>query len=104
MDETDSNGSDGLSRRSLLRRGTLVAPLGAVGLPALAGPVAATAECPRSPGYWKTHWREHFGDEVEIPPAGTLSKAEVQAILRAPLAAMPSPSWPNTTSQHTSTS
>lgn len=84
MSENDSTRRRALSRRSVLRKGTLLASVGAVGLPAATGPAAATNDCPRSPGYWKTHWaQDYLGDTVDVPPAGTMTKSEIRAVLTA---------------------
>lgn len=83
MSENDSTRRRPLSRRSVLRKGTLLASVGAVGLSAFTGPAAATNDCPRSPGYWKTHWEAYLGDSVDILPAGTLTKAEIRSVLHA---------------------
>lgn len=83
MNEQDSNGRTHPSRRSVLRKGALVASLGAVGLPAVTGTAAATNACPRSPGYWKNHWTDKFGESLTIPPAGTMTKEEIRTILWA---------------------
>lgn len=84
MSDPDSIGRPTLSRRSVLQKSTLLASLSTVGLPALTGTAAATNDCPRSPGYWKTHWPDDYlGDRVDVPPAGTMTKSEIRAVLAA---------------------
>ncbi len=72
------------SRRRVLRNGALAATIGAVGIPTVSGPAAASNKCPRSPGFWKNNWVSKLPDEISIPPAGITTKAEIQAFLRAP--------------------
>lgn len=73
-----------MSRRSVLRKSTLLASLGAVGLPALTGPAAATNECPRTIEDWEAHWADdYFGDSVDVPPAGTMTKSDMRTVLTA---------------------
>jgi hypothetical protein len=54
------------------------------GLVSATGTVMASNFCPRSPGYWMNHWHDKLGESVNIPPAGTLEKSEIQALLAAP--------------------
>lgn len=61
------NGSDqGLTRRTVLRRGSIAAAVGVVGVGTFATPVAAHA-CPRTPGYWMNHrWPGESDDHVGL--------------------------------------
>lgn len=81
MNEQDPNGRTHPSRRSVLRKGALVASLGTVGLPAVTGPAAATNDCPRPPAYWRNNWTDKFGSSVTIPPAGRMTKDEIRTVL-----------------------
>ena len=81
--EDQQNGDTGLSRRAVVRSGATVMTIGALGVTGFTGTVSATNFCPRSPGYWGTHWHEKFGSALEIPPAGELTKKQIQDRLRA---------------------
>lgn len=82
--EQRDTGSSDISRRDALKRGATLVAAGTVGLATVTGAATASSFCPRSPGYWMNHWHEKFGETVDIPPAGTLTKAEIHGILGAP--------------------
>lgn len=83
MVDDASHRNDEASRRTFLRRGAALVTAGALGVGTV-GTAAATEVCPRSADDWMHTWHENLGDSVEVPPAGTMTKYEVQNILGAP--------------------
>ncbi|RDZ65381.1 Tat pathway signal protein [Haloferax sp. Atlit-12N] len=51
----DTNGGFKPTRRSVLRLGAMSALGIGIGIPAVSGSVAATIDCPKTPGYWANH-------------------------------------------------
>lgn len=53
-DHDTEESKEGITRRSILQRGTIATGVALVGVGAISGTVAAS-QCPRTPGYWMNH-------------------------------------------------
>ncbi|WP_058828096.1 hypothetical protein [Haloferax sp. Q22] len=62
----DTNDGFKPTRRSVLRLGAMSAIGIGIGIPAVSGSVAATIDCPKTPGYWANHPETWPGTELTI--------------------------------------